>query len=275
LNDTKQYLENTRKAFDSAAGTFDADDSSNGILLWMRACVHRLYLNSFSAGSRLLELNAGTGIDAVFLAEKGINVYATDISPNMINVLAEKVRMLGLNKQIQYEVKSFDSINTITQSDFDGVISNFGGLNCIPDFSQLSIDIHTRLKPGGRIIAAVINKICPWEIFYYMLKLDFKTAFRRFKKQGIDANLNGEKIRTFYFTPGGFGKFFSHGFKIKKIYSHGLLTPPPYLVGFYNKLKPLIRLLMKTDELIKGIYPFNRLGDHFIIVLEKPTESKN
>ncbi len=269
MESTKEYLQNTQQAFDSAAETFDSDDYKNGILQWMRTTVHKIYLNNFKRGDLLLELNSGTGIDAVFLSHNGIKVYATDISPKMIEILRTKVKSKGLSGEIRYEVKSFDDISEITESNFDGVISNFGGLNCIPDFSKLSHDLYSKLKSNGKIIGIVINKICPWEMFFYSMKFDFHTAFRRFSKKGVDANLNGGKVKTFYFTPGGFGKFFQEEFKIERVYSHALFTPPPYLVGFYNKLKPIAKLFMKMDEVTRGIFPFNRLGDHFIIIMTK------
>lgn len=263
------YLQHTKAAFDSAAGSFDEDDYKNGILQWMRRAAYKVYLKSFKKGDRLLELNSGTGIDAVFLAGQGIKIYATDISSKMIEAMETKVKSAGLDNMIKYEVKSFDEISEIPEDNFDGVISNFGGLNCVNDFTKLEMDLHKKLKPGGKFIAVVINKICPWEIFYYLLKFNPRVALRRFNKNGADASLNSEKIRTFYFTPKQFAKYFGPHFKTEKIYSHGYFTPPPYLAGIYNKLTPVVKALMKADELTKSLFPFNRFGDHFIIVMSK------
>jgi ubiquinone/menaquinone biosynthesis C-methylase UbiE len=263
------YLQKTKEAFDSSAKTFDEEDLKNPVLQWMRSVIYGIYLNNFKKGDRLLELNSGTGIDAVFLAGRGIKVCATDISPKMIEMLEEKVKSMGLNGEIKYAVKSFDQISEVEEDNFDGIISNFGGLNCTGNFSKLSNDLCAKLKPGGKIIAAVINKFCLWEIFFYLLKLKPKTAFRRLSKKGIEANLNGGRIRTFYFTPKEFAGFFEQEFKVEKIYSHGCFTPPPYLTGFYKRLKTITKILMKIDELAKGMFPFNRLGDHFIIIMNK------
>lgn len=263
------YLNNTKQSFDKIAGAYDARDNRNAILQWMRGVVHNIYLKYLPAEAKVLELNAGTGVDAMFLAGKGMTVYATDISGEMIKVAMSNVKCQMSKENVKLEALSFDEINTIPETGFDAVVSNFGGLNCINDFSKLSNDIAAKLKPSGVFIAVVMNKICPWEIFYYLLRLDSKNAFRRLKTNGIMAELNGEEVLTYYFTPGEFGKHFSVNFSVEKIYTLGLKTPPPYLIGIYNKLKPLVKFWMKTDNLIKGWFPFNRWGDHFAAVMRR------
>jgi ubiquinone/menaquinone biosynthesis C-methylase UbiE len=235
----------------------------------MRSVVHKIYLKYLPGGAKVLELNAGTGVDAMFLAGNGMTVYATDISEEMTAVLMSNAKAQMSNGLITAEVKSFDEVNSIRENEFDAVISNFGGLNCINDFSKLSSDLAAKLKPNGIFIAIVMNKICPWEMFYYLLRLDTGNAFRRFRKHGIMAELNGEKVLTYYFTPAEFSKYFSGNFSVEKIYTLGLKTPPPYLIGIYNKLKPIVKLWMKADELFKGWFPFNRWGDHFAIVMRR------
>lgn len=264
------FLEQTKESFNKIADAFDEQDRANPIIGWMRNIVHDVYLKHFKTGDSLLELNSGTGIDAVFLAEKGLSVFATDISPKMQSYLLEKINNKPeLRDKITARPYSFYEIDKVDKSNFDGVISNFGGLNCVSDFSKLRDDLKDRVKPGGLFIAAVMNKFCPWEIFYFSLKLNFKKAFRRFKKEGIDGAIDDQFVKTFYFWPKEFGKKFEPYFKIKRIYTLGLYTPSPYMLGLYKRIGLLIRLWMKIDELIKGIYPFNKIGDHFIIILQK------
>ena len=264
------FLAHTKESFNKIADAFDEQDKANPIIGWMRDIVHDVYLKHFKAGDSLLELNSGTGIDAVFLAGKGISVFATDISPKMQSYLLEKInKNPELSNKITARPYSFYEIDKVDKNDFDGVISNFGGLNCISDFTKLRDDLNDKIKPGGLFIAAVMNKFCPWEILYFSLKLNFKKAFRRFNKEGIDGAIDDEFVKTFYFLPMEFGRKFEPYFKIKKIYTLGLYTPSPYMQGLYKRIGLLIRLWMKIDELIKGIYPFNRMGDHFIIVMEK------
>ena len=50
--------------------------------------VWRELLRTFHPGQRVLEINCGTGIDAVSLGERGIRVLACDIAPRMIELAA-------------------------------------------------------------------------------------------------------------------------------------------------------------------------------------------
>jgi ubiquinone/menaquinone biosynthesis C-methylase UbiE len=267
------FLQNTsehiKQAFDSAAPSYDEDESRNEILIWMRGIVQGIYLENFKSGDKLLELNAGTGTDALFLAEHEIHVLATDISENMIGTIREKIKKQNAEKYVSGKLCPFDEIGEIEENNFDGVVSNLGGLNCINEFDKLSNDLSSKIKQGGKFIAVVMNRYCPWEIFYYLIRFDFKNVFRRLKKDGIDATLGNGLVRTYYFTPSQFTRFFKRKFKVRKIYTLGLHTPPPFLIGIYRRFKLLVKLLMKTDELLKGVFPFSRFGDHFIIILEK------
>jgi len=265
----EDFLQNTKTAFNKASKDYDTHENHNIILKWMRGIVQSVYLKYLRSGDEVLELNSGTGIDAVFLAQQGINVFATDISDEMISIINGKVKSKGLEEKISAENFSFSHISEVKSNNFKAVLSNFGGLNCINDFSKLNTDISNKLYSGGYFIAVVMNKFCPWEILFYTLKLDFKNAFRRFKRSGIDAILDGEKVRTYYFSPYEFGRYFKTNFKTEKIYTLGYFTPPPYLDRVYNKLKPLSSLFLKLDDVFKGIPIFNYFGDHFIIVMKK------
>ncbi len=265
----EDYLIHTKDSFNKISDSFDEEDKENAILQWMRNSVYEIYLSYFKKGDKLLELNAGTGIDAVYLASKGIKVFATDISEEMLGKLNDKIVKKNLQNLIRTENLSFDEIDKISNRNFDGAISNFGGLNCINDFEKLSGSLGERIKPGGRFIAVVMNSFCPWEIIYYLLKLDPSNAFRRFNNEGIEAGLSEFKIKSFYFSPVEFADRFGKYFETEKIYSHGLFTPSPYMFGIYNRAAYFVKSLMKIDDLSKGVFPFNRFGDHFVIVLKR------
>ena len=89
------YQQNERRvarAFDSQSASFDKLFAQNTIVQYKRKRVRDRVLKLLRPGSRILELNSGTGDDAIFFAKHGYDVHATDISEGMQKKLAEKKR---------------------------------------------------------------------------------------------------------------------------------------------------------------------------------------
>ncbi|HZY10854.1 MAG TPA: methyltransferase domain-containing protein, partial [Bacteroidota bacterium] len=166
-------------AFDEIADEYDLIFEENLITQNIRSIIWDSYLRYFSPGSTVLDINCGTGTDAIFLAEHGISVTAIDSSSRMIEKAKYKINAKRLEDSISIFNRSYDNIEGL-QGTFDGCISIFGGVNCTDDLSTLSDNISPFLKPGGTFIACVMNRISITEIMSYIVRLKFKKAFRRF-----------------------------------------------------------------------------------------------
>src|ERR1700722_5659106 len=88
------------KAFSKQAAAFDEEDLSNPILQWMRARVRLQIEKHIRPGDKIMELNAGTGLDAVFLAQKGFQVHATDLSDGMVGAIRSKISHYNLQPSL-------------------------------------------------------------------------------------------------------------------------------------------------------------------------------
>ena len=75
---------------------------------------------------------------------------------------------------------------------FDGAFSNFGGLNCVANLSQVAQDLARLVKPGGPVVLCLMSRSCLWEWVYYLGRLDFTKAFRRFRKGGVAAQFKNQ-----------------------------------------------------------------------------------
>ena len=95
----------------------------------MRAAVWTRCAARFRPGFRILEMNCGTGEDAQWLAARGMQVLATDISPRMIEVSRRKLASAPENQAVQFLTLSWEQLGTLEAEPFDGMLSNFGGLN--------------------------------------------------------------------------------------------------------------------------------------------------
>ena len=83
-------------AFSKQSSTFDKIEEENLILQYMRKRIHQHCLRFFPANASILELNCGTGIDAVFFARQGMKVLATDVASGMIKTLNSKIELFDL-----------------------------------------------------------------------------------------------------------------------------------------------------------------------------------
>lgn len=218
----------------------------------------------------MLELNAGTGLDAVYFAQKGIYIHATDLSEGMIKQLKKKQADLHLNSLLTIQQCSFTQLNEIEGKTFDHIFSNFGGLNCISDLRMVTQHFDGLLNKNGMVTLVIMPRFCPWEIVS-VLKGNLKTAFRRFKKNGTPAHIEGEYFDTWYFNKKDIVKAFNNSYELISIKGLASLSPPPDRVSWVRKHALLYKLLIKSDEKLMDYFPFNRCADHLIITMKKLT----
>ena len=271
----KENTNAINRAFTKQSDGYDCYDASNAILIWMRRQVRGHVLSHLKQNSSILELNAGTGLDAVFFAEQGHRVYATDLSDGMIRQIQKKITDRKLEDTVTVKQCSYTELNLIPVTGFDYVFSNFGGLNCIPDLTRVIKQLPPLLKPGAIITFVLMPRICPWEISK-ILKGKWRAAFRRFNKKGAPSHLEGEYFPTFYFTPSQAVKAFGPDFK--KIDLQGLagFSPPPYAEKFPVTYPKIYRLLTWLDEKTSRFPLCRSYADHFIVTMQyKPTSNKN
>ena len=79
------------EAFSRTAEKYDSFAGDHPHLIRMRNKVYDHISKLLPRGSRILELNAGTGTDAVALAQRGYHVHATDLASGMLGRARDKV----------------------------------------------------------------------------------------------------------------------------------------------------------------------------------------
>jgi len=255
------------EAFTRQSAIFDAVEQRNPILKWMRKQVRDHVLKLLKPGSHILELNAGTGLDALFFASFGHTVLATDISGGMIGQIKNKVAELRLEDRIEALQCSYTQLQNLPSQSFDYVFSNFGGLNCIPDLAPVIQECKRLLKPGGRLTVVVMPKMSPWEILA-LLKGNTKLAFRRFKKAGAVSHIEGVYFTTWYFSPRKLIRQFGSDFKLIGWQGLGSLVPPPHSEKFPARFPVIFRLLVNIEERFSKSWPLRNWADHIILSME-------
>ncbi len=268
MNNFLEQEKQVSKAFSKQAAIFDEEDLKNPILQWMRSIVRKSVLSNIKKDARILELNCGTGIDSVFFAEKNFHITATDISYGMLHELKKKTAKFSLEKKISIAQFSFNELSKLQPEKFDYVFSNFGGLNCAPNLHQIIQNLKLLLNPDAGITLVIMPRFCLWELAL-VLKGNFKTAFRRLKKNGASSNVEGINFKTWYYSPQHIAKAFGKDFEVKESRALGIFVPPPYLFRLAVKYPVLFRFSTKLDEKFSSLKFLSGMGDHFLITLRK------
>ncbi len=260
--------------FDHIAHLYDEDFTFSEIGKLQRISVWQ-YLDQQlpkNQSLQILELNCGTGHDALNFAQRGHQMWATDIASKMVEVTQAKAQKNGVKHLVQTQVLDIAQLSSKTFGDqkFDWVFSNFGGLNCLneDDLTQFAQQLSQILKPKGRFIAVVMPKACLWERFYFLLKKDKKEAYRRLNKNGIPVEVEGKKVHTWYYSPQEFKHFFQKEFNFIAQKPIGLFVPPSYLEFYFSKRTSLLKGLNVFEQSLGKLGGLAKWADHFLVDLE-------
>jgi ubiquinone/menaquinone biosynthesis C-methylase UbiE len=222
-------------------------------------------------GFEMLELNCGTGEDALLFGERGFNIVATDISQEMLKVTQKKAEQFSMQHRISSHYLDLDSFNeTLFDKKFDLVFSNFGGLNCInpESFRKLLENLPAILNPGGRFIGVIMPKFCAWETVFFLLRLQFKKAFRRLTSKEVITDLHGINLKTWYYQPGQVARWSKEKFKLISVRPIGVALPPSYLETFFTSRKRWLLRLNKFEKKFSRTSLFSGMSDHFVVDLQ-------
>lgn len=198
-------------AFDRVADSYDELFTHTAIGRAQRKQVWKELLAAFPQGSRILELNCGTGEDARFLAKEGRSVVACDASAGMIAVARRHQDKASDASAIQYLYAANEDLAALCfEKPFDGAFSTFSGLNCLADFRSFACNLAKLVKPGGRALLCLWSRVCVAEVIWYLLHAQPKKAARRFSRKAtarlgeltIPVNYPTVREMRYSFSPG-------------------------------------------------------------------------
>ena len=257
-------------AFSLQSGIFDRIYAGNAIIDYKRQRVREHTLQYLPQESSILELNSGTGDDAIFFAAKGHHIHATDISEGMQLILKQKVTERGFQNKISTELCSFTQLDQLqNKGPYDLIFSNFGGLNCTGDLDKVLDSLEGLVKPGGQITLVIISTFCLWETLL-LFKGKFKTATRRFfSVKGRKANIEGTSFTCWYYDAGYIQQKMKKRFDVIGVEGLCSIVPPSYIEGFAEKHPKIFSLLIRLENKLKELWPIRSCGDYFIISLRR------
>jgi SAM-dependent methyltransferase len=252
--------------FDELAAGYDATFTETAVGRALRAIVWSRLERLFPAPRRILELGCGTGEDALRLASAGHDVVAIDASPRMVQIARHKAESAGHAVRLQFHAARMEDVGSVVPGQcFDGVLSNFGAINCVPDLQLLARSVAARLSPGARLIWVVMGRHVPWEWGWYLSRGEWAKAWRRLERRGVP----WRGLTIAYPTPAAVRRALDPCFTVDRIAPLGVVLPPTYAAAWLERSPRALRALTRLENLAHECAPVAFcsafLSDHYIV----------
>jgi len=258
-------------AFDGVAENYDHHIMDNEMNLWLRNRSVALLRRSFAPGETVLEIGCGTGTETLSLARHGVSVIASDVSSKMLRVLSRKASESGLEDRVRtVHARPYELRQKLTQAglgEVDGAYSTYGAINTDPLLPQLFKDLASLIRPKGHLVLGVWNRYCLSEILGYSLRMRPQMVVARMRNP-VPVGKSRFCIASNAFTVGSLMPLMKGLFEVKEVRGVEIFLPPSNLVR-YLPPRPLVGALKRLDVGLEAHFPWNRLGDHFLLVCER------
>jgi len=278
-------------AFDVLASRYDALFSDHPSGRIVRHAVWRVADEVFAGADRVLDLGCGTGVDALHLAARGIDVVALDVAPQMVAVARDAAAVAAAMTDngvgsVAVHVADVGDPSTwpvgvsrpdppanrrpADRSPYAGALADFGVLNCIGDLAPLGAALATLVRPGGCFVAVVMPPGCAWETILGLARGDVRRATRRWRGLA-SADLGTGRWPVWYRSPRAVAGGLGPAWKLVRIVPIGVVVPPSWAVprgGTFDR--PWLWRAWATAEAAASRLPTAALwSDHVAVVLRR------
>jgi len=251
--------------FDDLAAKYDEDFTGTLVGRLMRDAVWRRLDAVFPPGGRILDLGCGTGEDAIHLARRGHDVHAVDGSEAMVRLTREKVHDAALKPRVRVSQLDIEHLEGLGTDVYDGVLSNFGALNCVQNLSSVSTELAGRTVRGASVVLCLMGPTVPWEWVWYLARANPSKAFRRLRSGGVA--WRGIQIR--YPSIAQVRATFASDFEAMRVAALGALVPPAYAEPILPWLRTFIESLARLERVLETVPPLPWLADHYLLELRR------
>lgn len=247
------------------AADYDAAFTDTALGRALREIVWQRLSALVPPGARVLELNCGTGVDAVWLASRGCAVMATDGSVEMVEVTCRRVSAAGAGDRVEVRQLAFDGMGAALVGEcFDAVLSNFGGLNCASSLEALADDAAGVVRSGGVLVLVPMGRFVPWEWLWFGGRGDLRKAGRRLRGT---AQWQGLSLQ--YPTPRQLRRVFGRDFEVLAIRPLGVALPPSFAIAWVDRHPRLWAVLQRAERVLARVPGTAWLSDHVIVELRR------
>ena len=208
-------------AYDTLAAGYDRQLARDE---WIRRLLWRRFDRLFRAGDRVIDAGCGTGIDALHLAERHVQVTAVDASPGMLACLRAKAAGRFGDAALTTVLGEMNAVLATLSATFDGIVSSFAALNMVA--LDAFADSAARLvRPGGHVVC---HMLAPgYHGHRLALLLTSAGGLSRGQPRSVQVRLADQKIDHSNLDPRDvYDRFFAASFERSACHAVGLFVSP-------------------------------------------------
>lgn len=239
-------------AFDRLAPVYGELWTDTAIGRLQREAFLRQVTPLFHECQRVLDLGCGPGDDAVALAGAGVQVTGIDSSAEMVRI----ARARGIDARRM----AIESVAQLGER-FDGVISNFGAMNCVERLTDLREPLARMIRPGGWMALCFLNRVCFWETGWHIAHGHFRKSIRRWTGE-----TQALGMRVFYPDARDIEASFCPEFTLARRVGIGIFVPPSYVKGLSDAQ---LHRFARIDRAIAAARGWRAIGDHQLFLFRK------
>lgn len=234
-------------AFDEEAPGYAARWGADPLVRMLRARVLAACAEHFEVGTTVLDVGCGPGLDAEVLLGLGYGVVGVDASPAMV----ARARARGVDARV-LDMACLDRLEGV----YDGALSDFGAVNCLPSLRPLGEGLAARLRPGAPVILVPMGPRCLAE------DLALLARGRRPRRRDGPVRVGRAEVPVRYLSARRVVDELGPAFALESARALGALVPPPDLGG-----RPGRRA--RLEPVVAGWPLLRELGDHTLLVLRR------
>jgi ubiquinone/menaquinone biosynthesis C-methylase UbiE len=259
----KDFCLSAAEAYTRIAADYDAYVAGDA---WMRRALQAHYARLFLPSERVLDIGCGSGLDSMFLARRGVQVLALDVSPGMLEQARRNIAAAGLESLVDLRVLDAGALDGLDVH-VDGAISAFAALNTVPNLGDIAGALRRLVRPRGRVVVHMLNRFSAWELLGYIARRDWLAARMMGRASMRQFTIGGQAVGHHMFDwRDACAHFTTHGFKLRRAYSLGALRPPHTVQRLPREL---IGSLEWLDVRLGDLPLLREVGRFFVLDLER------
>ena len=265
---TESFYQAVSEYYDKDADmNFEARAEVNPLLARIRDDFRKITRKYPFAGA--LEIGCGPGFDVAWFASQYPDRAFTgvDISENMVRLAQKRISAQGLSNAKVQKADERTLLQQFGPGGFDLVYVYFGALNTVADLPKAAAEIHDLLSPGGYAVLTFVNKWYWREMTVQVLKMNFKLAFARLKRDWGGYSTDRHLPSRCYSAREIKQAFKEFQLLEKKGYS--IFYPAWYNYRKWLKSIPRTDKRWKTDEALQNTFLWSK-GEYTLFVFRRP-----